>query len=274
MDPGTEGIAKAVALAREADMAVVVVGDNLALTGEGHDRANLDLSGSQQQLLEDVHATGTPMVVVLINGKPLTIPWIVEHAPAILEAWNPGLEGGTAVAGILFGDRNPSGKLTISFPYHVGQQPVYYNQIPGWHTDRYADMPPEPLFAFGYGLSYSRFEISNLKVHAKTLAAGEPLRVEVEVQNAGERAGVEVVQLYVNDLYSSATAPVKELKAFQRVDLKPGEKKTLRLEVPYERLALVNQNLETVVEPGEFQVMVGSSSRGRDLLKDRFEVKT
>jgi beta-glucosidase len=214
------------------------------------------------------------MVVVLINGKPLTIPWVAEHAPAILEAWNPGLEGGTAIAGLLFGDRNPGGKLTISFPHHVGQQPVYYNQIPGWHADRYADMPLEPLFAFGYGLSYTRFEISNLKVHDKKLSAGEPLRVEVEVENTGERAGVEVVQLYVNDVYSSATTPVKELKAFQRVELKPGEKQTVRLEVPYERLALVNQELETVVEPGEFEVMVGSSSRDQDLYKGKFKGKS
>jgi beta-glucosidase len=273
LDPGTEGIAAAAALAREADVAIVVVGDNLLLTGEGYDRANLDLSGGQQELLEAIHATGTPMAVVLINGKPLTIPWVAEHAPAILEAWNPGIEGGTAIAGLLFGDRNPSGKLTISFPYHVGQQPVYYNQIPGWHTDRYADMPPEPLFAFGYGLSYTRFEISNLKIHDKTLAPGEPLRVEVEVQNTGERAGVEVVQLYVNDLYSSATTPVKELKAFRRVELRMGEKQTVRLEVPYERLALVNRDLETVVEPGTFEVMVGSSSRDGDLIQGKFEVK-
>ena len=272
--PATEGVAEAAERAREADVAIVVVGDNLALNGEGRDRANLDLSGGQQQLLEAVYATGTPMVVVLINGKPLSIPWVAQHAHAILEAWNPGMEGGTAIAGILFGDRNPSGKLTISFPYHVGQQPVYYNQIPGWHAEHYVDMPKEPLFSFGYGLSYTRFVISNLRLLTKELAAGEMLRVEVDVENTGEREGTAVVQLYVNDVYSSVTTPVKELKAFQRVGLKPGEKKAVRIEVPYERLALVNQNLETVVEPGEFEVMVGSSSRDQDLLKNKFKVKT
>jgi len=273
LDPSAAGIAEAAELARGADVAIVVVGDNLALTGERRDRANLDLTGGQRQLLEAVHATGTPMVVVLINGKPLSIPWVAEHAHAILEAWNPGLEGGTSIAGILFGDRNPSGKLTISFPHHVGQQPVYYNQIPGWHVEHYADMPKDPLFAFGYGLSYTRFAISNLRIHTRELAAGETLRVEVDVENTGERAGTEVVQLYVNDVYSSVTTPVKELKGFQRVDLKPGEKKTVRLEVPYEQLALVNQDLETVVEPGEFEVMVGSSSRDQDLLKGTFVVR-
>lgn len=268
-----ESIAKAAALAREADVAVVVVGDNLALNGEGRDRADLDLSGSQQQLLEAVHATGTPMIVVLINGKPLSIPWVAQHAHAILEAWNPGLEGGTAIAGILFGDHNPSGKLTISFPHHVGQQPVYYNQIPGWHANCYADMPKEPLFAFGYGLSYTSFAYSNLKLHKKELGAGEPVGVEIDVENTGERVGTEIVQLYINDVYSSVTTPTKELKAFQRVNLNPGEKKTVLLEVPYEHLALVNRDLETVVEPGEFEIMVGGSSRDQDLIKDTFSVK-
>ncbi len=268
---GTEHIAAAVKLARQADVAIVVVGDDISLNGECRDRANLDLSGGQQQLLEAVHATGTPLVVVLINGKPLSIPWVVEHARAILEAWNPGLEGGTAVAGILFGDRNPSGKLTISFPYHVGQQPVYYNQVPGWHADRYADMPKQPLLAFGYGLSYTSFAYTNLKLHSQELAAGETLHVAVDVENTGKRAGTEIVQLYVNDVYSSVTTPAKELKAFRRVELEPGEKKTVQLKIPYERLALVNRNLKTVVEPGEFEVMVGSSSRDEDLLKDTFE---
>jgi len=268
---GASRIAQAAELARAADVAIVVVGDNIALNGEMRDRANLDLSGGQQQLLEAVYATGTPLVVVLVNGKPLSIPWVVEHAHAILEAWNPGLEGGAAVAGILFGDRNPSGKLTVSFPRHVGQQPVYYNQLPGWHADCYADMPQTPLFAFGYGLSYTRFAYSNLKLHSKKLAAGERLRISVDVENTGEWAGTEIVQLYVNDVYSSVTTPVKELKALRRVELEQGEKKRVQIELPYERLALVNRNLETVVEPGEFEALVGGSSRDEDLLKETFE---
>ena len=273
LDPGVDGIPEAVALAGAADIAVVVVGDTLAQIGETKDRANLDLSGGQQALLEAVHATGTPMVVVLVSSKPLTIPWIAEHAQALLAAWNPGLEGGTAVAEILFGDRNPSGKLTISFPYHVGQQPVYYNLIPGWHGEpKYVDLPGGPLFPFGYGLSYTRFTYSNLELASRVMRAGETLRVAVDVQNVGDRPGVEIVQLYVNDRFSSVTTPLKELKDFARVELAPGEKRTVELELPYEQLALVNAELETVVEPGTFEVMVGGSSREADLLRDRFEV--
>jgi beta-glucosidase len=267
-DADIEGAA---ALAAAADVALVVLGDDLRLTGETRDRASLDLSGRQQQLLEAVHATGTPVVLVLINGKPLTVPWAQEQIPAIVEAWNPGLEGGTALAGLLFGDRSPSGKMTLSVPVHVGQQPVFYNQIPGWHgPKRYVDMPAEPLYAFGYGLSYTTFACSNLVLKSEQLGAGEPLKVSVDVQNTGSRAGTEIVQLYVNDLYSSVTTPVKELKAFARVDLAPGESRTVELSVPYASLSLVNQDLETVVEPGEFEVMVGSSSRDQDLLRVTF----
>jgi beta-glucosidase len=275
LDPEDADIAGAVQCAAGADVAILVVGDDLRLTGETRDRADLDLSGRQQELLEAVHGTGTPMVVVLINSKPLSIPWVAGHAHAVLEAWNPGLEGGTAVAGILFGDRNPSAKLTLSFPVHVGQLPVYYNQVPGWHGDqRYVDMPREPLYAFGYGLSYTTFAYSNLRLRSNELSPGEAVHVEVDVENTGTRVGTEIVQLYVNDVYSSVTTPIKELKAFQRIELAPGEVKTVSLEVPYERLALVNRELETVVEPGEFDVMVGSSSRDVDLLKATFVVGT
>jgi beta-glucosidase len=273
IDPSTEDVSAAVGLARGSDVAIVVVGDTLALTGETHDRANLNLSGGQQALLEAVYATGTPMVVVLVSSKPLTIPWVVENAHALLAAWNPGLAGGTAVAGILFGDRNPSGKLTVSVPYHVGQQPVYYNLIPGWHgAPKYVDMPQEPLFPFGYGLSYTRFAYSNLRLSAGVLVEGEALEVIVDVENAGDRAGIEVVQLYVNDVFSSVTTPVKELKGFARIELAPGEKKIVQLELAYDQLALVNAELETVVEPGAFEVMVGGSSRDGDLLKAQFIV--
>ncbi|MBN1180253.1 MAG: glycoside hydrolase family 3 C-terminal domain-containing protein [Anaerolineae bacterium] len=273
IDPGTDEIAAAAELARAADVAVVVVGDTLALTGECHDRANLDLSGGQQALLEAVHATGTPMVVVLLSSKPLTIPWVAAHARALLAVWNPGLEGGTAVASILFGDRNPSGKLTVSIPYHVGQQPVYYNVLPGWHgAPKYVDLPYEPLFPFGYGLSYTRFAYSNLRLSAGELAEGEMLQVMVDVENVGDRAGVEVVQLYVNDLFSSVATPLKELKGFARVELAPGEKQTVELALAYDQLALVNADVETVVEPGAFEVLVGGSSRDEDVLKARFVV--
>ena len=193
--------------------------------------------------------------------------------PAIVEAWNPGLEGGNAIAGILFGDRAPSGKLTISFPYHVGQLPVYYNQVPGWHgAQKYVDLPREPLFAFGYGLSYTTFKYTDLQLEKVELERDETLCAAVNVTNTGTRFGTEIVQLYINDVYSSVTTPVKALQAFTRVDLEAGESKTVRLEVSYEQLALVNQDLESVVEPGEFLVMVGGSSRDRDLLLAKFEV--
>lgn len=272
INPAIQNIPQAVEAARRAEVAIVVVGDTLVQNGEVRDRANLDLSGAQQQLLEAVYATGTPMVVVLINGKPLTIPWIAQNAESVLEAWNPGSQGGAAVAGILFGDRNPSGKLTISFAHHVGQQPVFYNCVPGWHAEHYIDMPSEPLYPFGYGLSYTTFAYRNLALQAKTLSAGDPLRVSVDVQNTGDRAGVEIVQLYLNDVYSSVTTPGKELQAFARVELEPGQTKTVSLEVPFEQLALVNADLETVVEPGEFEVLVGPSSRDADLLKATFAV--
>lgn len=272
INPALENIAEAVTAAQQADVAIVVVGDALVQNGEVRDRANLDLSGAQQRLLEAVYATGTPMVVVLINGKPLTVPWLAAHAEAVLEAWNPGSEGGAAVAGLLFGDRNPGGKLCISFAHHVGQQPVFYNRIPGWHAQNYVDMPAEPLYPFGYGLSYTTYAYSNLALERRELSAGETLRVSVEVQNTGSRAGVEIVQLYINDVRSSVTTPEKELKGFARVELAPGQKKTVSLAVPFEELALVNADLEFVVEPGEFTVMVGGSSRDADLLKDIFTV--
>jgi beta-glucosidase len=273
IDPAADGIPEAAALADAADVAIVVVGDILEQIGETKDRANLDLSGGQQALLEAIHATGTPMVVVLVSSKPLTIPWIAEHAQALLAAWNPGLEGGTAVAEILFGDRNPSGKLTISFPHHVGQQPVTYNLIPGWHGEaKYVDMPREPLFPFGYGLSYTRFAYSNLQLAPDVMTEGDTLRVAVDVENVGDRPGVEIVQLYVNDRFSSVTTPLKELKGFARVELTPGERRTVELELPYDQLALVNAELETVVEPGTFEVMIGGSSRDEDLLRDSFDV--
>ena len=175
MDPADESIEAAVALARDADVVILAVGDERDNTGERRDRANLDLSGAQERLVEAVVATGTPTVVVLVNSKPLSIPWIAEHVPAVVEAWNPGSLGGAAVASILFGDRNPGAKLTISFPVHVGQQPVYYDQIPGWHVKKYVDLPEDPLYAFGFGLSYTTFAYSDLRVLTKTLSVGRSL---------------------------------------------------------------------------------------------------
>ncbi|MGE5633172.1 MAG: glycoside hydrolase family 3 N-terminal domain-containing protein [Caulobacteraceae bacterium] len=272
LDDTMQDIQKAVRIALESDIVIAAVGDTLALNGETRDRADLNLTGAQQQLLEALKKTGKPLVVVLINGKPLTVPWIKENADAILEAWNPGMEGGNAIASILFGDYNPCGKLTISFPRHIGQQPVYYNQFPGWHGGRYVEMTAEPLFPFGFGLSYSSCKYSNLRVSSTKLSENDELHVYVDVENTGKYEGTEIVQLYVNDVYSSVTTPVKELKGFTRITLKPGEKGTAEIRLPLSSLALVDKDCKTVVEPGEFKIMAGGSSRDEDLLITAVEV--
>lgn len=262
----SEQIRRAVEAAKQADIIIASVGDDVTLNGEARDRVELNLTGGQQQLLEALKATGKPLVVVLINGRPLTIPWAAENADAILEAWNPGMEGGNAIASILFGDFNPCGKLSISFPRHTGQLPVYYNQLPGWHGNSYVEMTAEPLFAFGFGLSYNSYEYSDLKVSAKTLTEKDNLTVSVQVRNKGIYEGTEIVQLYANDIYSSVTTPVKELKGFSRVHLLPGESRRAEITIPASSLSLVDANCNTIVEPGEFEIMVGGSSRNGDLL--------
>ena len=304
-EAGADDLAEAAAAARESDVAIVVVGDQIPQTGEFKSTATLELQGGQQALLEAVHATGTPMVVMLVNSKPLAIPWIAGNAAAVLEAFNPGMLGGTALAEILFGDVNPSGRLPISIPRHVGQQPVHYNHIAIQHGGTYVDgVPFAPLYAFGEGLSYTNFAYSNLRVipdapcsakeslqesgaHATgqatarssdvsvsevVLRAGDPLRVAVDITNTGARAGIETAQLYLNDVCTSATWPHKVLKDFARVAIDPGVTRTIAFEVPHEALAIVNAQGERVVEPGAFEVMVGPSSRDGDLLKATFRV--
>ncbi len=273
MDLSEEAIDEAVACARDAEAAVVVLGDTNHLNGEMKDRADLSLSGAQQQLLEAVHATGTPVVLVLICGKPLTIPWAAEHVPAILCAFNPGMEGGTAVADVLFGHTVPSGKLTVSWPRHVGQLPVFYNELPGWHAKKYADMTAEPQWPFGFGLSYTSFAYSDLEIDRTELAPHDTFTAAVTVTNTGPREGVETVQLYVNDLVSSVTTPLKEMKGFTRVALQAGETQRVAIPVPVQSLALVTPELQRVVEPGEFEIMVGGCSRDCDLLKTVVRVK-
>ena len=271
-DEDDKDIEGAVKVASEADAVVAVVGDTTCLYGECLDRANLNLTGAQRELLKAVKETGKPLIVVLINGKPLTIPWVKENADAVIEAWNTGMEGGKALASILFGDYNPCAKLSISFPEHVGQLPVYYNQLPGWHTDRYQDMSAKPLFPFGYGLSYTNYKYSNLRIARNELNTDDILKVYVDVENKGDREGIEIVQAYINDKYSSVTTPIKELKGFSRLQLKSGEKKTAEINIPVSSLSLVTRELKEIVEPGNFELMVGSSSRDEDLLKREFAV--
>ncbi len=272
LNPAEKNINAAVKTAESSDVVIAVIGDTVVLNGETRDRSALDLTGAQQELLEALKATGKPLVVVLVNGKPLTVPWVKENADALLEAWNPGMEGGNAVAAVLFGDFNPCGKLPVTFPYSMGQQPAFYNQYPGWHGERYIDVSPEPLFSFGFGMSYTNFEYSALTLSSKEYRVGEDIVVSVNVKNTGKYSGTEVVQVYVNDIYSSVTTPVKELKRFTRVSLNPGEEKKVEIKLPVSSLALINAECEYSVEPGDFEIMVGGSSRDCDLLKDIFKV--
>ncbi len=254
--------------AMQADAVIAVIGDCIYQNGEGKDRANLDLSGSQQMLLEHLKATGKPLIVVLVNGKPLSIPWVAQNADAILEVFNPGALGGRAAAEILFGEINPSGKLSISFPYHTGQLPVYYNQLPGWHGEqKYMDMPREPLYNFGYGLSYTSFSYSNLRLSKAQCGKEDTVTVSVDVTNTGSRDGHEIVQLYVRDVVSSVVTSFKSLKGFKKVFLKKGETMTVSISLDIASLALVTPEERYVVEPGDFSIMAGSSSRDEDLLK-------
>lgn len=284
IDTNGSEIEKARASAKNAEVAVVVLGENTreaedATDGEAYDVASLDLTGMQEELVQAVAATGTPTVVVLVNGRPLSVRWIAEHVPAVVEAWLPGEQGGNAVADVLFGDVNPSGRLPITVPRHSGQLPAYYNYKPskeywikdGWGHRRYADMSTLPLWEFGYGLSYTNYEYSNLRIEEPKVRTGGDMHITAEVRNAGERAGAEVAQLYIRDVISSVTTPVKQLKGFAKVALEPGEKKTVHFTLTPEDLSLLNRQMVRVVEPGEFQVMIGHSS-GDIRLTGSFEV--
>ncbi len=272
LDPDESGIPSAIELVAAADVAVVVVGDALARVGEECDVSDLELSGGQQALLRAVEATGKPLVVILVNSKPLCISWCVEHADAILEAFNPGMRGGEAIAELLFGDACPSGKLSISFPKTIGAQPAYYQQIPGWHGPRPNTYDAAPLFAFGHGLSYTRFEYSGLRLSTSRVRQGESVVAEVELRNVGARRGAEIAQLYLNDRFTSLSTPGKALKGFRRMELDPGECVTLQFEIPYAELSFPGRDGRPVFEPGEFQVMVGGSSQDDHLLTAVFEL--
>ncbi|MCM8899707.1 glycoside hydrolase family 3 C-terminal domain-containing protein [Caldicoprobacter algeriensis] len=265
----TSGFVEAVEAAKKADVAVVVVGDRSGLlrgctSGEARDRADLNLTGKQEELIKAVHATGTPVVVVLVNARPLSITWLHENVPAIVEVWLPGEEGGRAVADVLFGDYNPGGKLPISFPRTVGQVPVYYAHKPSggrshWLGD-YVECSTKPLYPFGYGLSYTTFEYSNLQITPQDVGVSGEVRIQVDVTNTGKMAGDEVVQLYVHVPAQNVTRPVKELKGFKRVNLEPGQTKTVVFELPIALLGFYDENMDFVVEPGKVDVYVGSSS--------------
>jgi len=266
-------IEKAKNAAKNSDIAIVVIGEGGYITnGEGRDVASLDLTGLQEDLLKAVYATGTPTVVVLINGRPLSIRWASENIPGIVEAWMCGEQGGNAVADVLFGDYNPGGKLPVSIPRTIGQFPFYYNHSATKEGAKYIDMPATPLYEFGFGLSYTTFEYSNLSILPKEINNEGEVEITLEVKNTGKVKGDEVVQLYINDIVSSTSKPVKELKGYERVSLEPGEKKTVKLKLLPEDLSLFDRDMNFVVEPGTFEVMVGSSSNDIKL-KGEFEVK-
>jgi beta-glucosidase len=275
---GKEDFAKAVQAARRASVAVLVVGEHPGNAGEGdvpptdgeaHDVASLDLTGSQKDLFKAIHATGTPVVLVLINGRPLSIPWAAEHIPAIVEAWEPGEQGGEAVADVLFGDYNPSGRLAISVPRNSGQLPDYYNYKPskeywihqaGTDDGGYADMPGTPLYPFGYGLSYTQYRYANLRISPPRIFPQGNAEVSVDVTNTGERPGVETVQLYLHERYTPVATPVKNLRGFQRIALNPGETKTVTMKLIPDDLLLLDQDMHWRVVPGTVDVMIGKSS--------------
>jgi beta-glucosidase len=265
-------IEKAKRAAKSADIAIVVIGEAGYITnGEGRDVASLDLTGLQEDLLKAVYSTGTPTIAVLINGRPLSIRWAAEKVPAIVEAWMCGEQGGNAVADVIFGDYNPSGKLPVTVPRHIGQYPFYYNHSVTKENAKYVDMPGTPLYEFGYGLSYTSFEYSNLRITPKTTNNNGEVEVTADIRNTGKVKGAEVVQLYINDIISSTSKPVKELKGYIKVDLEPGEMKTVNFKLTPEELSLYDRNMNFVVEPGIFKVMVGSSSK--DIrLQGEFEV--
>src|SRR6266446_10397558 len=277
----TEGFDEAVRVARESDVVIVAVGESAGMSGEASSRSSLDLPGQQLDLVKALHAAGKPMIVVLMNGRPLTINWIAENTPAILETWFAGTQGGNAIADVLFGDVNPGGKLPVTFPRSVGQEPLYYNHMNTGrppnanekYTSKYLDVTWTPLFPFGYGLSYTQFRLSNLQLSATRIRPDGRVTVSFEVENTGQRTGDEVVQLYIRDIAASVIRPVKELKGFQRITLRPGEKRRIEFMLMPEHLGFYNREMRFVVEPGQFKVMVGTSSADEHELVASFEIK-
>ncbi|HEU5262868.1 MAG TPA: beta-glucosidase BglX [Gemmatimonadales bacterium] len=277
-DTSTAGFAEAVAVARQADLALLVLGEAGDMSGEAASRASLALPGAQQRLLEAVHGTGTPMVLVLMSGRPLAVQWAADHVPTIVQAWFLGLETGPALADVLFGDVSPSGKLPVTIPRTVGQVPLYYNHkntgrppSADRYTSKYIDAPVTPLFPFGHGLSYTTFTYRDLLLGAPSIAPGGTLTVSVTVTNTGAREGAEVVQLYVHDEVASVTRPVRSLAGFQRVSLQPGEARIVELTLTPQELGFYGQDMKFVVEPGRFRVLVGGSSV--DGVEAGFEVR-
>lgn len=276
--PDTTGFRAAVAAARGADAVVLVIGETPRMSAEAASRASIELPGAQLRLAQRLHALGKPLVVVLMNGRPLAVPWLAENAPALVEAWFLGVEMGPAVADVLFGAVNPSGRLPVTFPRATGQIPIYYNHrqtgrppaADNWYTSKYIDLPWTPQFPFGFGLGYTTFSYSAPRLSTASITPADSLRVEVTVTNTGAREGDEVVQLYLRDETGSVTRPLMELRRFRRVHLRPGEQQTVRFALGMDDLAFYDAEMRRVAEPGFFRVITGPNAR--DVQEARFQL--
>jgi beta-glucosidase len=274
------GFAEAVAVAQAADQVVLALGETREMSGEANSRSTLDLPGRQEELIEEIKATGKPFAVVLFNGRPLALEDMVDHAPAILEAWFPGVQAGPAVADVVFGKVNPGGKLPVSFPYRVGQVPIYYNhertgrpcnKTFKWNS-QHRDIPScSPLYVFGYGLSYTTFEVSNLRLSPTSVSRKGSLTASVTVENTGSRKGDEVVQVYIHDPVATISQPVRRLRGFERVTLNPGEMRKVEFTLDRSDFGFYDNRGKFVVEPGQIDVYAGSSSDAS--LKQSFTVR-
>lgn len=269
------GFSEAVKAARAADLVIMALGENYQQSGEAASRSEIGLPGTQQQLLEAVHQTGKPIVALIMAGRPLTIEWAEENIPAVVNTWHLGTKAGQAIAEVLSGKHNPSGKLTMTFPRNVGQIPIFYGMkntgrpfdAANKYTSKYIDVANEPLYPFGYGLSYTNFEYKNLKTSQQEITGHVNLNIEVTVENTGSYEGQEVVQLYIQDLVGSVTRPVKELKGFKKIRLKPGESQVVTFTINSDNLRFYTHDMSFRAEPGEFLAMVGSSSAEGDTVK-------
>ena len=276
-----EGFKEAVETAKQADVVILSIGERWNMSGEAKSRSDIGLPGMQEDLVKEIKATGKPVVVMINAGRPLVFDWTADNTDAILYTWWLGTEAGNAIADVLFGDYNPSGKLPMTFPRSVGQIPIYYNHLntgrppqnenSNNYVSAYIDLKNPPKFPFGFGLSYTTFEYTDLKLDKKKMRNDEKIEVSLNVKNTGKFAGEEVVQLYLRDKFASLVRPVKELKDFQKIKLNAGETKTMKFTIDKEKLSFYNQKLEWIAEAGDFDLMIGSSSA--DIrLKDKFEL--
>ncbi|MGZ8553806.1 MAG: glycoside hydrolase family 3 C-terminal domain-containing protein, partial [Chitinophagaceae bacterium] len=270
--PANEILQEALAIANQSDVIVAVLGEAAEMSGEASSRTNIEIPGVQKELLKALLKTGKPVVLVLFTGRPLVLKWEQENVPAILNVWFGGSEAGYAVADVLFGDVNPSGKLSTTFPQNLGQVPLFYNHkntgrpLPEgkWFQkfrSNYMDVSNEPLYPFGYGLSYTSFSYSDVKLSSSSMTAGQKITASVTVTNTGSNDGKEVVQLYIRDMVGTSTRPVKELKGFQKMELKAGQAKTVSFDISINDLKYYNYDLKYVAEPGDFKVFIGGNSR-------------